>query len=879
MRQCKKLLILILLLLTALSTARAEEGNAYKEKLPNGMTVIIEEVRSAPVVAIQMWVHVGGADETDAEAGISHVFEHMLFKGTEKRGVGEIAREIESVGGNINAYTSFDNTVYLLALPARHFKAGLDIISDAIQHSSFDPEELAKEIEVVLEEIRMNEDRPSRNLFKSILSTAYTGHPYKRPVIGFKESVQSLARADIIAFFKRWYVPSNMTLVIVGDVQQEAALKSVKEFFKGFEGKGGAVPGEERSAEPPQTGLRIDMTEMDIADTHFGMAFHIPELKDSDTYAIDVLEGVLGGGPLSRLYKKLKIEDELVHGISAYAMTLKDPGLFFITGTLEAGKVDKVVSETISQIKDLAQSGPDPDELERVKLNLESGFIYSRETMQGIAGKLGYYETISGDLGYEKKYLEGINKVSADDVRRVINEYLTPGNMTLSVLLPTKDKGAVTTDMVRSAVGEAWESAAEAEVAVDGSEVTRVRLDNGITLIVKEVHTNPTVAFYAAFPGGLRFEKRSRNGVGRFTAAMLTRGTRTRTREELNIEVASMAGGVSGFSGWNSTGASGKFLSRHFDRGLKVFADIIMNATFPEDEIEKLRSDVLASIKRSEDNLPSYTFKLFKNALYKKHPYGTPTIGIARTVKGLKRRDLLRHYKKFFVPERMVLTVVGDVQTGYVVKRIKEVFKGFDRAAPRLKEPRIEERQSGIRSTGDKKQKAQTHIALGFLGTTIGHEDSYTLRVLSEVLSGQGGRLFVNLRDRKSLAYSVSSFSKPARDPGLFAIYIAVAPEKKGEAVEEIIRELRDISTAEVGADELSRAKNSIIGGYEISLQAISRQAANMTNNELYGLGFDFRKEYTRRIEAVTASDVLRIAQKYIDLDAYTIAVVGPNGD
>jgi zinc protease len=876
MRQCKKLLILILLLITAASAARAEEGKAYKERLPNGMTVIIEEARSAPVVAIQMWVHVGGADETDREAGISHVFEHMLFKGTEKRGVGEIAREIESVGGNINAYTSFDNTVYHLAVPARHFHAGLDIISDAIQHSSFDPGELAKELEVVLEEIRMNEDRPGRNLFNSILSTAYTGHPYRRPVIGSKESVQSLTRKDIIAFFKRWYVPSNMTLVIVGDVQQEAALKIVKGSFRGFEG--GAAPGEERSAEPPQKGLRIDMTEMDIAETHFGMAFHIPELKDSDTYAIDVLEGVLGGGPLSRLYKKLKIEDMLVHGISAYAMTLKDPGLFFITGTLEAKKVEEVVFETIRQIKDLALGGPDPDELDRVKLNLESGFIYSRETMQGIARKLGYYETISGDLGYETQYLEGIRGVSADDVRRVIDEYLTPGNMTVSVLLPTKDKGAVTTDMVQSTVREAWELAAEVEWADEGGEVTRVKLDNGITLIVKEVHTNPTVAFYAAFPGGLRFEKRSKNGVGRFTAGMLTRGTRTRTREELNKEVEGMAGGVSGFSGWNSTGASAKFLSKHFDPGLKVFADIIMNATFPKDEIEKLRSDVLASIKRSEDNLPSHTFKLLKKTLYKKHPYGTPTIGVARTVQGLKRRDLLRHYKKFFVPQRMVLTVVGDVQTGYVVKRVKAVFKDFERDAGTLPKPRIEKRPSSIRSAGAKKQKAQTHIAIGFMGTTIGHEDSYTLRVLSEVLSGQGGRLFVNLRDRKSLAYSVSSFSKPAQDPGLFAIYIAVAPEKKAEAIEEIIRELRDISTVKVGTDELKRARNSIIGGYEIGLQRVSRQAANMTNNELYGLGFDFRKEYTRRIEAVTAEDVLRIAQKYIDLDAYTISVVGPNG-
>ncbi len=227
----------------------------------------------------------------------------------------------------------------------------------------------------------------------------------------------------------------------------------------------------------------------------------------------------------------------------------------------------------------------------------------------------------------------------------------------------------------------------------------------------------------------------------------------------------------------------------------------------------------------------------------------------------------------------MVLTVVGDVEPRYVVKRIKEVFKDFEGGTARLPEPRIEERQTSVRSIGAKKQKAQTHIAIGFLGATIGGEDSYPLQVLSEVLSGQGGRLFVNLRDSKSLAYSVSSFSKPGKDPGIFALYIAVAPGKKAEAIEEIIRELRDISTAEVGADELNRARNSIIGGYEIGLQKVSNQAANMTNNELYGMGFDFQKEYTQKIEAVTVADVLRIAQKYIDLDAYTISVVGPGED
>ena len=352
------LYILLLMLALTSSVAGADTSTPLKVRLPSGMTVIIEEARAAPVVAIQMWVRVGGADEIDPEAGISHVFEHMLFKGTSKRAVGEVAREIESVGGDINAYTSFDNTVYHLAVPARHFATGLDIISDAIQNSSFDPEELAKELEVVLEEIRMNEDRPSRNLYRSIISTSYTKHPYKRSVIGTEETVKSFTRPQILAFFKRWYVPANMTLVIVGDVDQLEALKSVKASFKNFKGK--RTTPAARKLEPPQKALRTTTKKMDVKESRFGLAFHIPELKSPDTYAIDVLDGLLAGGASSRLYKKLKIEDSLVYSISAYAMTLKDPGLFFITGVAKTDNIEAAVAGSIDQIRLLATGQPRP---------------------------------------------------------------------------------------------------------------------------------------------------------------------------------------------------------------------------------------------------------------------------------------------------------------------------------------------------------------------------------------------------------------------------------------------------------------------------------------------------------------------------------------
>ncbi|MCC6502642.1 MAG: insulinase family protein [Deltaproteobacteria bacterium] len=869
------LAVFCLLAMTGIE-ALADPGKVYRTKLDNGLTVVIEEDDSAPVVSVQMWVKVGSADEPQKLAGISHVFEHMLFKGTAKKGVGQIATMIESVGGDINAYTSFDNTVYHLTVPSRHFSTGLDVISDAIQHSSFDPAELKKELEVVLEEIRMNEDTPGRRLFKSLLGTAYSTHPYGRPVIGFADTVKSFTRQDILNFFRKWYVPNNMVLVIVGDVEHEAALKAVKEAFNGFKAR--PEPHRKRPVEPAQKSLRTGVLAMEVQDTQLGMTFHITSVKETDTYAIDVLENILSGGETSRLYKKLKLEDELVHGISVYSMALKDPGLLFVTAMLKPENAGKTITGALEVINELGDKGPDLEELERAKFNIESSFVYSRETMDGLASKLGFFEVNLQDYAFEKKYIENIRKVTPEDIKRVTAKYLTPSNMSVSVLVPKAQESSITPELLaESAKAASLKTAAKtAPEESDESKTTKTVLENGITLIVKEVRSNPTVAFYAAFPGGLRFEETAKNGIGSFTAAMLTNGTTKMTREELSKELEDIAGGVSGFSGWNSTGASGKFLSRFFDKGLTTLADVIMNPVFPEKEIEKLRVDTLAAIARQEDNLPGYTFKLLYRELFDVHPYGMQTIGTKESISALKRDDLIAHHSAFFTPDRMVLTIVGDIDAERAKKKVSELFANFRRTSAALPVPPKDKPEIAIEKTGASKDKEQTHVAIGFNGTTIGSDDSYALRVMTEILSGQGGRLFLELRDKKSLAYSVSAFSKEAVDPGMIAAYIATAPGKKEEAIQGLLGEFRKMREEPVSIDELNRAKRSIIGSYEIGLQSVSSQSVDMANSELYGLGYAFSKVYPEKIEAVTAEDVTRVAKKYLDLDAYVISIVGP---
>ncbi|MBE9531757.1 MAG: insulinase family protein, partial [Proteobacteria bacterium] len=571
--------------------ATAKERRLFTATLENGLNVIIEQDDRAPVVALQMWVKVGSGDESDSEAGLSHVFEHMLFKGTATRGVGEIAKEVDSAGGYINAYTSYDQTVYHLTVASRYFPLGLDLLSDAIINSSFDPDELSKELQVVLEEIRRGEDSPSRKLFSTLMDSAFTEHTYRRPVIGSVKTVESFTRKDILTFFERFYVPNNMTLVVVGDVDAESALTLIQRAFKDFKER--PDPQIIRPVEPEQIKTRVRILEQPIAQSRLSLGFHITALKDEDTYALDMLSIILGQGKSSRLYKRLKIELEQVHSIHASSLTPKDPGLFIINALIDAEKTKLTATEILNTVAELSDAGPTPNEMKRALLSLESDFIFERETMEGKASQLGYYDTISNSLDFEDKYIRGIRSVTPADIKRVIEKYLYLDNMTAVLLLNTDKSSVIDTDSLSASLkATRLERRSKVTDNEESEEAELVTLDSGIRLILKKQSSNPLVAFYATFPGGLRDESKENNGIGYFTASMLSRGTKRWNRVELSELTESMAAGVGAFSGRNTTGIQGKFLSKDFDIGLDIITEMLLRHTLPADEIKKLKGDV-----------------------------------------------------------------------------------------------------------------------------------------------------------------------------------------------------------------------------------------------------------------------------------------------
>ncbi|MBI2876642.1 MAG: insulinase family protein [Candidatus Tectomicrobia bacterium] len=858
-----------------------------KYQLKNGLTVVLQENHATPVVAFNMWVKAGSANETEKEAGISHVFEHMLFKGTNKRPVGMIAQEVEAAGGIINAFTSFDHTVYYLILASRFFETGLDILADAIQNSSFEREELEKEKEVVLEEWRRSQDIPSNMLSDRLFSTSYQRHPYRRPVIGYQETIVGLTREPMLDYFHRWYVPNNMVLVIVGDFQAQEVMPKIEQAFQDFQRQ--PDPHHERPAEPPQEELKSVLLTKNINQAYMSLAFHIPDIKNVDLYPIDVLALILGQGESSRLYHRVKTEKQSVHTLYASAYTPKDPGLLIIGAALEAKKAGQALEDILQEVYRLRTEEVSPQELEKAKINLESDFVYQRETVQGQARTLGFFETVTGDAGFQQEYLKQIAQVTAADIQRVANLYLKNANLTVGLLLPEGSAPGIESaeiQQIAEAASKGMEApkrspqpASKAKAPAPSRPVKRVVLENGITLLIKENPAAPIAAISAVFLGGVRFETRENNGIGNFMASMLTKGTQTRTALEIATEVESMASSLDSFSGMNSFGVAAKFLKRSFAKGLELIADILTHPSFDEGELEKKRADILAAIKRQEDDLALSVFNLFANTLYPRHPYGMNALGTEENVRRLTRQDLLDFYRRYAVAENLVLAVVGDIDADKVIDKIARIFRSFPRAPFKPPEIPPELPSAEVRIKEVNKAKNQAHLVLGFLGTTLDSPDRYPLEVLNAILSGQGGRLFLELRDRQSLAYSVSSFSREGLDPGSLGVYMGTSPDKVEKALAGIQEELRKAITEPVSLEELERAKRYLVGTYEIGLQSNSSQASDMAFNERYGLGHDFHQRYPQKVFRVTAEDVLRVARKYIQPGKYTMAVIRPKED
>lgn len=858
-------------------------------RLPNGLTVVFQQQRHAPVVAFQVWVKVGSADETADEVGLAHLHEHMLFKGTERRGLGEIARSIEAHGGEINAWTSFDQTVYHVVMASRHAWQGLDVLADAVRHSAFDAAELTREIEVVCEEIKRSLDMPSRRASKALFGEAFTSHPYGRPVIGFEANVRAHTRDRVLSFYRKHYQPSNIVVSAVGDFDEAELRQQIETLFGGDWGRDTHMPFV-RPTEPDFTGVRVGLTRDDVKDAHLHLAFQIAGMEHPDTAALDVLAMVLGQGDASRLSLEVRRKRSLARDVSAWAWTPKERGLFASTIVASPATLAQALEETARVMATLTRFEADADEVETVKSLIEAEAIYQRETVQGLARKLGYYESMAGGLEHEAAYYEAIGQVTPARMREVAEKYFTFDRAVVSGLLPkdaTIDEQQIR-DILKKVAAERPATLPARSLAVgapirlartgrkEREGITVEKLPNGATIVVREERSVPLFAMRASFFGGTRYETPEDNGLTTLLARTLTRGTTSLGAEAQSHLVDSLAGSLSAMAGRNSMSLRSEFLSKHFERALDLFGDVLLRPAFDEAEFVRERAQQLQDLASRDDRPSALAFELFQKSLWHAHPYRLSTLGEKSSVEALTPSLLRRYHQHYLSPSQMTLAVVGDVDTDEVIARATGMFGHANAEVRQAPSMPHEPAWTGPRQAKHTLQKAQSQLVLGFNGAKVSDPWRRALEVMQTMLSGQSGRLFLELRDKRSMAYSVSAMVMEGVDPGSFSVYMGTSPEKVDAALEGIRVELSKLREELVSDAEISRAKEHLIGTQGIGLQRNGARAGVMALDVCYGLGAEAYLNYANEIAAVTPEDVREVARRVIDFERSALAVVGP---
>lgn len=880
-------------------------ASTQRRTLPNGLTLLLRESHRDPVVELQIWAGVGSADERPGEEGLAHFHEHMLFKGTERREVGEVAGEIEGLGGQINAYTSFDSTVYHATLPAAEWRRGLDVLCDAVRNSIFDEEEIAREREVVLEEIRRSEDTPGHVLSDLCFREAYRVHRYGQPILGPAENVAGFDRAQVRRFFERWYTPDNLMVVAVGDFDAGEMASEVERLF------GDAGPGQARRVrelEPSRKEMAIAVLRKPFEGHRVDLAWPAAPFRERDAIHLDLLAYVLGECESSRLVQRVREEEGLVDRIDAGAFTPFDRGLFTIGYETDASRLLEATRRIIEETERLRRTAVTEGELRRARVNFLASEQFERESVSGVASKLGSFETMGGGYEREAWALEILRNATPADLLDVARRYLAPESLTLAALLPESSEASLDAAAFRRAVESGVEAAAlprttphPEDDAVGPSDRSPVdagpprltfgplrttrdgagerldaRLPNGLDLHVLRRSEVPVAALRFAFRGGVLHEDDSNNGITRFLSAMWTRGTRRRSAAEYTREVEGLAAEIEGFSGRNSIGLTLDCLAETLEPAFDLFTEALLEPRFEAAEIERERRETLAALDRREDRLGQIAFQLFARTEYQSHPYRMTVLGERESVSSFDPARLRRQADRLIRANRGALAVVGDVDPERVARLVEARLSDLPRSDEALPLPPIEARPTGIRESTLIKDRAQAHLVIGFRGFTLDDPDRHALELIAQMLAGQGGRLFLELRDRQSLAYTVSASNVEGLAPGHFTFYIATAPEKLERAREGIFAEIERLTREEPDRESLERAIRYGTGSFAINSQRNHSRAAHIALDSIYGLGADFTEGYPHALQQVTPAAILRVARRVFRTDAYTTSSVHP---
>jgi zinc protease len=905
----KSVLCLILVLLFLSPAWSAKEGEVVETVLDNGLKVLTVELHNAPIIYSQLSYKVGSRNEKSGITGISHVTEHMMFKGTKKYGKGQVAKIIARNSGVFNAFTDYDMTAYYEQFPKNKIEIALDIESDRMQNCSVNAEELASELKVIKEERRMRtEDSPGAILNEEVQATAYKVHPYHWPVIGWMTDLNSIQPEQVMEYYHTYYTPNNAILTLTGDFDTDQMLKLVKKYFGNIP-RGPQVPQMNVVEEPQIAEKTVTFSRADVKNPSVYNYYRVCEYGNPDWVELTVISRILGGGATSRLYKRLVENERIAISAGCRIYPRKDPTLFMVYADVYSDKelplAEKAIKEEIEKMKKELVSDY---EIQKIKNSLRYSEAVEDMKVSGVAGRLSYNETINSWKYIDQKK-EELKTFSAQDVKEVMNKYFTEKTLTIGYLLPEKGTKVSKPEKKKTAPEEEEETGEEQGIlqnseiegryfyqqempepaGLTSDEILKAapiaprvkehKFPNGITLYMIEDHNYPIFGLTGYIMTGNVVENDKKPGLSLIAGNMMNKGTKKRTHDQLVERKSFLSCGAGIGGGDESISIGAGSLSDIADSTLEILSDMMFNPSFPKLELDKAVTQQIAKLKKAEAGSGWKIARFLFESVYRDHPYGRNSAGKEASLKKITRDDLVKFHKKYFRPENTVMVMYGDLTPEQMISLIARYFGNWKQGKPEklVGYPEEKPNQRAIKAF-PMPEKKQVDIRIGLKWVPKNDKDIDALDIMERILGGSSlsSRLGVNIRDNQGLAYGINCQSKTRLYGGIWFIQSKTEAKNVKQLIRTALKEMERIKTEPVTDEELSDAIKYYQGILPMVVETVDGIAAVIKDQIYYHLPMDDFDTYPDRLAKITKEDVQRVAQKYLDTQNLVITVAGP---
>lgn len=896
----KRVLIALFALVSIMSTVvPAQKGDKlpklkYEEfRLPNGMRVILHEDKSTPIVAVNIWYHVGSKNEVPGRTGFAHLFEHMMFQGS-KNYNDDYFKPLQEAGANINGSTTPDRTNYFEVLPSNFLELALFMESDRMGGllDAMTQDKLDNQRDVVKNERRQRYDnQPYGTAFEKISELMYPkDHPYHWTTIGSLDDLTAASMDDVKAFFRQYYAPSNASLVIAGDFDAKQAKAWVAKYFGGI---GNGAPITRPNPPAPKLNGEIRKTVEDSVQLpRVYMVWNSVPGGDKDEAALDVLGAILSSGRGSRFQSNLIYGKQIAQDAFASNQTREIAGQFIVASTARPQKtLEEIEKELLAEIERIKNEPPTTEEIARAVNQTESQTVFGLQTVLGKADAMNENATFYGNPDLFQKDLDEYRAVTPADVQRVAKKYLNGDRVVVSYV-PRKEKAASQTNTTSNRPTSTAPKKSDekkdysANLPKRGPDpkfslpaIKKTKLSNGLNVWIVEQNELPIVSMNLVVNTGGAADPTDRAGLAAFTANLMNNGTKTRDATAISNQLQALGANVNSMAQWDSANVTLQSLTKNLDAALDIYADVVTNPSFPDSELNTQKMRALVGLRQRKDNPNAIASVVYSSLLYgKSHPYGKSLSGDETSIKALTKAELERFYQTYYRPNNATLIVVGNTNEKTVMPKLEKAFAGWKSAdVPKVDVPKDVAFDAPAIYIVDKPGAAQSVVTIGQVGVSRDNPDYYPLRVMNTILGGQfSARVNMNLREDKGYTYGARTAWNFRRGAGPFEASADVQTAVTKESVVEFMKELNGIrGSIPVTTAELEYNKQSVIRSYPSGFETVGQISGQLAQLVTYGLPDSTFNDFITNINKVTLADINRVANKYLTPDKMAILIVG----